>query len=303
MRAWLTHHTVCFSACVRRVVRAPLGSLANVAVIGLATALPLLGLLVVENGKALAGRVAVEPTLGVFFALDATRQEIDSVESVLRGTPGVRSLQFIAREAAFERLRQTEAMREALATLRSNPLPDALVATIDAQTEESATSLAERIRNLPKVAHVQLDSDWVNRLRRMLELGSAGLLVLGTLLGAVFIAVAFNTIRAQVHSHTDELAIARQVGATKAYLRRPFLHFGALLGVLGALVAIGLVRAALAYLDGPVTRAAQAYGSSFRLEFLTPEQIGFVVVVTALLGMFGAFLAVSTHLLTNPDPA
>lgn len=294
---------MCFSACVRRFVRAPLGSLANVIVIGLVAALPLLGVLAVENAKALAGRIAVEPTLGVFFALDATKLEIAAVETVLRETAGVRSVQFISREVAFERLRQTEELREALAALRSNPLPDALVATIDAQSEEAGTALVERIRSLPKVAHVQLDSDWVKRLRRMLDLGGAGVLVLATLLGAVFIAVAFNTIRAQVHSHTDELAIARQVGATNAYLRRPFLHFGAMVGLLGALVAIGLAWAALAYLDGPVARTAEAYGSSFRLEFLAPAQIGFVVAVTVLLGVLGALLAVSAYLLTNPDPA
>lgn len=303
MRAWLGHHAACFTSTLRRIAGAPLGSLANILVIGLTATLPLLGLLAIENGKALAGRITVEPTLGVFFALDAGKPEIAAVESALREVAGVRAVQFISREDALTRLRQSEGLRDALGALRSNPLPDALVAILDPRMEQAEQSLLDRVRAMPKVAHVQLDAAWIQRLRAMLELGSAGLTLLAALLGAVFVAVTFNTVRVQVNGQAEELAVARLVGATNAYLRRPFYHFGMLLGLFGGLVAVGLAWAALAYLDDSVVNLAREYGSGFRLIFVTPAQLGAVLVVSSLLGLIGAFLAVSIYLHSISDPA
>lgn len=298
MRAWLEHHVACLMMTFRRIRRTPLGSFANVLVIGLTATLPLIGLLGVENGKALAGRAAVEPTLGVFFALDAGKQEIAAVEAVLRATRGVLAVQFIPRDEALARLRQSEGLGDALASLRSNPLPDALVATLDARIEEVDRSLVDRVKAMPRVAHVQFDAAWIRRLRQIFELGSAGLGLMAALLGAVLAGVTFNTVRAQIHGQAEELAVARLVGATNAYLRRPFCHFGTVLGLLGGLVALGLTWAVLAYLDAPVAKLAQEYGSNFRLVFLTPVQVFAALGISSLLGTIGAFVAVSAYLRT-----
>ncbi len=303
MRAWFAHHVACLSATLRGMVRAPFSSMINALVIGLAATLPLIGLVAIENGRALAGGVALDPTLGVFFALDAGKQEIDAVESVLRNTSGVRSVQFIARSEALERLRKIEGLGDTLGTLRSNPLPDTLVARLEASAIAPEGQLAAQVRAMPKVAHVQLDAAWMLRLRRLLELGGAALTLLSALLGAVFVGVTFNTVRAQIHGQADELAVARLVGATDRYLRRPFCHFGSWLGLLGGLIALGLTWAVLAYLDQPIADLAQAYGSSVRLVYPTLGQMGIVVGVSGLLGLLGAFMAVSIYLLKNPSPA
>jgi cell division transport system permease protein len=121
-------------------------------------------------------------------------------------------------------------------------------------------------------------------------------LLLSGLLGIALVAVTFNTIRLQILTQRDEIELCRLIGATHAYIRRPFFYLGSLLGFLGGLAALGMVVTGLVFLNQDLLGLAQLYGSDLRLALPSPQEMGAVLAASAVLGWLGAYLSVSRHL-------
>src|SRR5690606_17266192 len=97
-------------------------------------------------------------------------------------------------------------------------------------------------------------------------------------------AAVFNTVRMQAMLQREEIAVARLVGATESFVRRPFLYLGALSGVLAALIAIAAAAAALTPLNNALIRLAQSYGANFALHLPGLPALAIAVVGTGILG-------------------
>jgi cell division transport system permease protein len=136
----------------------------------------------------------------------------------------------------------------------------------------------------------------VQRLAAILRLGTIAVGLLACLLAVGLVAVTFNTIRMQVLTQLGEIEVSRLVGATDAYIRRPFFYQGACLGLAGGLAALGLVAGSVWLLDAEVARLAATYGSDFRLALPPPADLAAVLGFAAALGWLGAWLYVSKHL-------
>lgn len=296
MRAWLRHHAQSLGATVRRLARTPFATTLNALVIGVTFALPLGAWVLVVNLERLAGHLGGDPQLSVFLASDAGRSDAARVEAALKGAPGVRSFRFVPKDEALAEMKRAAGLAEIAASLGSNPLPDAFVVALMPSDAAAAEHLAANLRAVPKVAHVQLDSAWVKRLEALLRLGTVAVGLLAVLLAFGLVAVTFNTIRLQILTQRDEIEVSKLVGATDAYVRRPFYYQGAFVGLGGGLTALALVAGSVAVLNGEVARLAATYGSGFRLELPHLGDLAAVLAFSAALGWCGAFLSVSRHL-------
>jgi cell division transport system permease protein len=187
-------------------------------------------------------------------------------------------------------------MAEIVASLPRNPLPDAFIVEPTNTEPEALEILRKEIAGWPKVAHVQLDSAWVKRFDAFLRLGKLALWMLAGLFAAGLVAVTFNTIRLQVMAQSAEIEVARMIGATDGFIRRPFYYFGALQGALGGLLAAALVVGALHLLAGPVGELATLYGGAYRLKLPGFAVTAALAGVGAWLGWLGAQLSVSLSL-------
>jgi cell division transport system permease protein len=297
MRAWVQHHRLSLAQTASRLAKSPFATILNVVAIGVALSLPFGLYCMLANLEAVSHKVSFEPQLTVFLERDATRSEVAAVESRLKGARGVRAVRFISREAALADLGRTGGLAEVIGSLPQNPLPDAFVVTLPASDPALADRLELEFKSLPKVAHVQADSAWVKRLDALLRLGRTGVALLAGLLGMALVAVTFNTIRLQILTQRDEIELCRLIGATNAYIRRPFFYLGSMLGALGGLAALGIVIAGLLYLNRDLGALTQLYGSDLRLSLPTPREMGVVLLAAAALGWLGAYLSVSRHLL------
>src|SRR5699024_9442879 len=161
------------------------------------------------------------------------------------------------------KLKENPAWSDALAVLPDNPLPHAIVATLKESDRQAsiAKHLAEQWQDLQAVDAVQLDSDWVRRLEAILGFLRIGLGLLAFGVALVVLATVFNTVRMQALTQREEIAVARLVGATESFVRRPFLYLGALTGAVSGLVAIGLAALALRPLNSALARLANTYGT------------------------------------------
>ena len=122
------------------------------------------------------------------------------------------------------------------------------------------------------------------------------MLALGALLVLGVVLILGNTIRLAIESRREEIVVVKLVGGSNAFVRRPFLYTGLWYGVGGGVLASVLVAASLWFLAGPVNRLADLYQSSFQLAGLGIMGALNLVLLSAALGLVGAWLAVTRHL-------
>jgi len=285
--AWLRQHRRALSAALAR-----LGWL-NVLVVGVALSLPAGGYAVLEGLRGVAGRVSLEPHVSVFLRPEAKRAEADRLGAALRADPRIAGVRFVPREQALKELQAVQGMDEVIAALGSNPLPDAFVVT---PKREFSDSIAAELAKLPGVAQVQADAAWARRLAALAGIARVALWLLAAVLGIALIAVTFNTIRLQILTQRDEIEVSKLIGATDAFVRRPFYYLGMVQGLAGGVLALAIVAAGLALLNREVRVLADSYGSTFSFAFPASGDALAIVLFAGALGWLGAHLSVSRHL-------
>jgi cell division transport system permease protein len=233
----------------------------------------------------------------VFLRVDAKRAEADAIGVRLKREARVREIRFIPREQALKELQATEGLAEVIAALNRNPLPDAFVVRLKTADGGALDALARDLRADPAVAYVQVDSAWARRLGALAGTARLAIALLAALLAFGLVAITFNTIRLQILTQHAEIEISKLIGATDAFIRRPFFYLGALQGLAGGAVALGILGAGLAALNVGVAELAASYGSTFRLSFLEPGDALAVALFSTALGWLGAYLSVSKYLL------
>lgn len=295
MSAYVSQHFAAFKSALRRLASSPLNTLLSLVVIGAALALPAAGWVVLDNLQHLAGNTSRTQQISVFMATDASRKDVAEVESRLRDI-AAGEWRFVSREDALKRMQATEGMAEIVAGLHKNPLPDAFFVEPADPQPETLERLAAIFKSWPKVAHVQLDSAWSKRFDAFLRIGKLAVTLLAGLFAGALIAVTFNTIRLQILAQAAEIEVARLVGATDAFIRRPFHYFGALQGALGGLFAVALIATCGILLSGPVAELLALYSAGFTPRGLSLPHAGIVIGTGAALGWLGAQISVTLHL-------
>ena len=293
MIAWARQHREACARALRKLAGQRAAALLNALVIGVALSLPAGGYALLANLQGAAQRFSYEPQLSVFLKAGAKRAD---VEARLRADARIAHLRFVSREDALKELRSAEGLAEVVAALEHNPLPDAFVLRAAGADAAALDALAGELRALPGVAQVQVDSAWAQRLGALARIGRLALAVLAVLLATGLVAVTFNTIRLQILTQRDEIEVSQLLGATDAFVRRPFIYLGLLQGLAGGALALGILGIGLAALNPAVRELAQTYGSGFQLAYLAGPEALALVAFSGFLGWMGAILSVSKHL-------
>jgi len=146
------------------------------------------------------------------------------------------------------------------------------------------------------VQTVQLDTEWVKRLRAMLDILRRVVFITGGLLGAGVVLIVGNTIRLDILNRRAEIEVMKLVGASDGFARRPFLYSGVWYGLGGGFMALILVAVAVAVLARPVENLAKLYGSQFHLDGLGFTTGARLLVLAAGLAWLGSWLAATRHI-------
>lgn len=221
-------------------------SLLSMATIAIALFVTGAFLIVTSNLERLAEEWSGAAEMSVYLTDGVSGAERAAIERELQASGGVSSVEYVSKEAALARFRQTfPDLAGTLGSLEGNPLPASLdvrlLSSIEAQ--RAVERLVERLRTTAGVSDVRYDKEWLDRLLRGLRF----LRIIGLSLGAALILAAAltiaNVVRLALNARRDELDIMHLVGAPTAYVRGPFIMEGALHGVLGAMVALALLTA------------------------------------------------------------
>lgn len=252
--------------------------------------------MLLANALQLAGTTSAVPQISIFMAANSDRRAAAEIESRLGKYEGVKQVRFVAREETLTRMKANPGLRDVIEALPANPFPDAFVVTATDDRPEAMEKLAVEFRQWPRVEHVQLDSAWVRRLDALLKLGRTAVMLLGVLLGTGLIAISFNIIRMQVLTQRAEIEVSQLLGATDAFIQRPFLYYGVLLGLGGGIVAWLLVGAAALWLRAPLSELVRLYDLSVVLQSLDARDSALLLAFAAGLGWLGAMISLRQHL-------
>lgn len=295
-RAWARHHRAMAVDSARRLLRRPLGSLLTMLAIAIALVLPAGLWLTLDSARLLDAQLEQSATLTTYLEEGVGEAEAGRIEQALAAQAGVASTRLITAAEGMAEFQQALGLEDALARLETNPLPASIVVhPVDADPV-AVRRLAEGLAAMPGVDEVRLDLAWLERLRHLAALGQRVTLALGVLFGLGVLLVVGNTIRLAVESRRQEIEVVTLIGATHAFVRRPFLYSGAWFGLGGGLLAWGLLSLGSDWLAAPVSALAASYGASFTLPRLGAEGSTMLLGCSTLLGWLGAWLAVSRHL-------
>ncbi len=299
MKRSLRYHRYALRVAFGRLLQHPFSTLANMLVISLTLALPIIAASILLSVQPVARDIPVSPKATILMQPDTELSDTQDLAQRIQKDhhEQIAEVRVVPRDEALDDLKKNPAWTDALSVLPGNPLPDAIIVTLrDApDMAQEAARLSGLWRQLDSVDAVQLDSDWVRRLEAVLHVArvALGLLALGVAL--VVLATVFNTVRMQALTQREEIGVARLVGATESFVRRPFLYLGALTGLVASAMAVGWAWAALIPLNAALIRLSKTYGTHFSLQLPDALSLLLAAVVVAILAALSARWSVTRN--------
>ena len=280
-----------------RVLDSPGSSVLTWLVIGIALALPVGLNVALDNVSQVSAGWDSPAQISLFLQAEVSPDRLRELEGEMGARQDVSKTRVISREEALDEFRMLSGFADVLASLQENPLPDLILVTPDAALDGPAVSaLREELQGNSDVAEAVLDMEWLQRLNSLMALSRRLVVAIGCMLVVGVMLILGNTIRLAIEGRRDEIVIVKLVGGSNGFVRRPFLYTGLWYGVGGGVLAALLVSAALWSLEKPISDLAMLYESAFQLSGLGVMGSLNLVILGGLLGLAGAWLAVSRHL-------
>jgi cell division transport system permease protein len=294
---WRRQHAWCVRDSLRQLARRPLGSALTVAVMGLALALPLAFYLLLANLQHLATALGDSQSVSVFLKSNVTAEGADQLAATLRARADVAGVTVRTPQQGLGELAAMQGFGDAIKSLPDNPLPFVLLVEPRAGADRAQVeSMVAAVRASPGVDLVQDSGQWRARLDALIALGRRVTLLLAALLGAAAVLVIGNTVRLDLRSRADEIAVQRLIGASAAFVRRPYLYEGAWYGLAAGIVAVLLVLLLEAVLAAPVRDLVASYAGRLHFGGLSWGTLGVALAIAVALGWLGAWIASGRHL-------
>lgn len=296
--SYLVHHLRVFIASLGDLSRHPMATLMTTAVIAIALALPTGLYLALNNISGLSAGWDSSTQISLFLHTNANETQAQTLAGRLRLHNEIDQVKLINKEQGLEQFRELSGFGDALKFLDENPLPIVLIIqpVVDPQMPDKITRLTKELEEEKLVELAQLDVQWVKRLYALLEIAHRGIWVIGSLLSLAVLLVIGNTIRLDIQNRRAEIEVAKLIGASNAFIRRPFLYTGLWYGLSGGLLAWLLTAVSLNFIEGPVQKLAVLYHSTFQLSGLESSNILVLIGISCGLGLLGSWLAVGRHL-------
>lgn len=296
-RIWLLGHASTCVGALARLMRQPFANFMTILVIGVTLALPAAMHLIVKNAASVSGHWENALDFSVYLKAEVSLVDAERLTDIIRQRADVEQVTLIPADLALEQFKAQSGFGASLDYLSVNPLPHTLVVRPgNANTEQTVMLLNEELGNLPETDFVQVDTEWVQRFLAMIEILRRAVAIGSALLGAAIVVIIGNTIRLDIQNRREEIEVTKLIGATNAFVRRPFLYSGLWYGLGGGLLALALIAYGLFALRDPVARLAGLYDSSFTVLSLDLGESLLIVGTGVLLGLVGSWVAAARHM-------
>lgn len=288
-----------FAHSLINLVRAGWGGLASIATIGVSFVIIGIFLLLISHFNALVAEWKEQFQVSVFLDDKITPTQLEILGKRIQNETAVKAITFTTKEEALANFRRELRGQESLLEgLGDNPLPASFQLKIREgyESPDALRRLSAFLSRLEGVEDVQYGQDWIERISNAARIMKLLGIMIGSVLTLGSAMIVSNTIRLAVYARAAEVEIMRLVGATKAYIRAPFVVEGMLQGGLGALLALGLLFAAYRFVAPTFNLASPIFQAAGDPGFLESSMMAGLVGGGAVIGALGSLMAVRRFL-------
>ena len=277
--------------------RQPVATLMTIGVLGLSITLPSTLYIMVKNTEKITAGWEQASEISLFLKPNLPSASAQQLITRLNTWPEIERVVFIPADEALKEFQHLSGLGDAIAYLESNPLPDVVLVTpIEKHSSpNSAQALLDKLKQQREVDIGKLDIEWLERLYALIDIVSDLVTFIGALLFVAVILIIGNTIRLNILNKHDEIVVMKLVGATDAFIHRPFLYTGFWYGLLGGLLAWFAVIIILWWMDSSIEAFAALYQKDFNITGLTGTALLTMLGLSVGLGVLGSLISVQRH--------
>ncbi|STX29834.1 cell division transport system permease protein [Legionella beliardensis] len=298
LKALISYHLQAATFSFSALYRTPLATMLTVIVIAITLTLPSLFWVITDNLKQLTANLQGSGHISLYLKTSlSSKEENDSLIQV-RALDGVGHANLKTKAQGLAELEQQEGMREIMHSLAENPLP-AVIEVVPAPTINDPlkiNQLFERLKSLPQVEQAKLDMQWITRLHAILGFVGKIAHAIIILLALAVVLIIGNSLRLALHNRKGEVQLLKLIGATDAFILRPFLYTGIWYGMLGAIFAVFFINIFMLSVAIAVRELSSAYHMHYPLLGLSVRQAYLIVFAAIFLGWLGARLTIKRQL-------
>ena len=298
LRALVREHLRSLVFSLGKLYRHPFASTLTILVIAVALALPACMYLLLDNLQAVTEKWDDTGQITLFLDSDSSEAEIGKLREQLATLEEIESIRYVSAEQALAEFRSLSKLEYLIEGLEENPLPPTLTLTPFEQAKQAGhlDRLVQELGTFAQVEQVQLDMQWLQRLQAITVVVHSAIMMLGITLAISVLLVVGNSIRLDIENRREEIEVAKLIGATNRFVRRPFLYGGMWYGLLGGGLALLLVLLVMYVIEAPAQHLIGLYNSNFELIFPDLRQGLALVATSIVLGLLGSWLAVGRHI-------
>ena len=236
-------------------------------------------------------------SFSVYFKVGASAGDVEALAQQMRNQIEIRAVTTVTPEEALDEFSSHTEIVDAMTLLHSNPLPASARATVaDDVSVARLSELASQFEAVDAVEEIVVERSWLGRLKAIDELIVRLGWVLGILFGTGAILITAASVRLALEMRVEEIKVLKLVGATNAYIKRPFLYFGVIYGFGGSLVASMVLSAALILLEAPFGALWSSYGEVVNFQGDEPGFYIGLALVGVIMGVAGGLVASNQRL-------
>ncbi len=280
------------------ILKQPTNSLLTIMVLAIALALPGIFYIMTNNAKALSSNWETTMAISLYLQETTNQQQAQDLVGQLLAQDKFQSVSLTSKEQALEEFKKYSGIGDSLEMLTENPLPMVInVVPDEAKIALSELqSLVESLEKNPIVDSSSLDAEWINRYQEILKISEKIGSFISLLLAIGVLLIVGNTIRLAILNRREEIQVIKLVGATDAFIRRPFLYTGLWYGLMAGVIAALMISILSNLVASSTGRLAELYQSQYQLLGLSLSQTFALIGIGALLGLFGSWISVRKHL-------
>lgn len=295
--AWLLHHLQSLVFSLGKIYRSPSSTLMTIAVIGITLTLPGGFYLFLKNIENISGDLRSSTQISLYLKLDLSIEKARDFAKEIQSMPEIADIVFISRTQALEDFKHHSGFGDSLQYLTSNPLPHTVIAEPSAEIDTLTIKLLlVKLEALPQVDIAKLDTEWLEKLYTLIAIARRIVIIVSLLFSFAVLLIIGNTIRLDIQNRYQEIIVTKLIGATDAFIRRPFLYGGLWYGLFGGILSWLIVELSTIALSGPFARLNLLYQAEFNLITFSLVDFLIMIFISTLLGLAGSWLAVARHL-------
>ncbi len=298
LHAYRDHHAHAFFSSLGALCASPFSSIMTIAVLAISISLASGFYIMVINLQQLTANLEDSNQISLFLKDSVGNADAADLAGNIRKNPSVQNVNVISKEQALAEFRTYSGFGSAIDVLEKNPLPIVIQVLPKNSLQDKAAleNLFKDFEKFNEVDYAQLDMQWVERLQSIIEVSRCGMALFSLMIGIGVLFIIGNTIRLELQNRKDEVMIAKLVGATNAFIRRPFLYTGFWIGFISGIFAWFIIAILMLILRHPVEKLSGLYEGDVHLIFLSFTETLALLAISSLLGVLSSWVILLVQL-------